>query len=113
MTFRLEKCPDGSGTLLLDGGLSIDGAAGLKAALQDALAAHERLRLAFGRVEEADVSFLQLLCSAHRTFRKAGRSLVVEGKIPGPLVEIMARAGFYHRCCGMEDTDCLWKGVCA
>jgi len=58
---------------------------------------------------EPDVSFLQLVCAAHRTAAARGRRLRLGSVCPPKLVELSALAGFqrHHGC----TADCLWVEV--
>ncbi|MBF0608980.1 MAG: STAS domain-containing protein [Candidatus Magnetobacterium sp. LHC-1] len=57
---------DGSGVLSLTGELIIANAEDVKGALLSALSSARCLQLDVSRVTEVDLSYIQLLCSAHR-----------------------------------------------
>ncbi|PLX88202.1 MAG: hypothetical protein C0618_05095 [Desulfuromonas sp.] len=60
--------------LVLKGELTIQQIAELKQQVVDGLAQDQELSLNVGEVTRVDLTFCQLLCSAHRTARNAGRS---------------------------------------
>jgi anti-anti-sigma regulatory factor len=58
---------------------------------------------------EADLSIVQLLCAAHHTFVTGGRSLVIEGQVPGRVRQVLDEAGITTCSCGRNVKECLWK----
>ncbi|MGE4319515.1 MAG: STAS domain-containing protein [Deferribacterales bacterium] len=60
------------------------------------------VEIEFGDIEDADMTFMQLLCSAHRTFNAKDRHLTVSGK-KNDLLNMKKLAGFVrHRGCSRD-----------
>ncbi len=68
---------------------SEDAAQVLRRALND----HSSLVLDCEEVEEADLTFLQLLIAARRSARRGGKDLVLTTTARGPLLAALDRAG--------------------
>jgi anti-anti-sigma regulatory factor len=105
-----------TGTLLLEGDLTIERAAEFLEVCRQALAASDRIAVEFGEIGTADLSCLQLLCSAHRTAVAKGKQFFFAGERPDFLSDAGEQAGFIRkRKCQMnpEGQDCLWlRGTC-
>jgi ABC-type transporter Mla MlaB component len=79
----------------------------LKTALADALREHPDLTVDCQGVTDADFSFLQLLCSAHRTFQSLRLAPTCREALGG----VMERAGLerFQGCCLVVDKNsCIW-----
>ncbi|MBF0163501.1 MAG: STAS domain-containing protein [Magnetococcales bacterium] len=98
------------GTLSLSGDLTIRNAAEFKEAVANAMDQAKQLELNISEVERLDLTTLQILCAAHRTLLKKGRTLSISGSIPSIFRETMQQAGFVE-CGGDKETSGLWKGV--
>ena len=97
------------------GRLTYPHASALREMLADALAG-ESVEICFGEVDEVDLSFVQLLCSALRTAEGAGREVTIaSGRVPPGLSELVETAGmvsplgrkddsFWSRLAGKADT---------
>ena len=100
-------------TLRLEGELTIERASELLDICRQALAASDRIEVEFVSVGEVDFSFLQLLCSAHRTAVAQGKQFCFAGKRPDFLSDVGRQAGFIRKQkCQMnpDRQDCLWLG---
>jgi len=97
-------------SILLEGELTLPRAAELKEALSNALAAADGVTVKFGEVEAVDLSFLQLLCSLHRSALKLDKQLRFEGDIPNAFNVAADEAGFTRLMgCGRgNEGNCLW-----
>jgi anti-anti-sigma regulatory factor len=106
---RVEE-GDGRQAVLLDGELCLPAVGGLRQVLIEALATGRGASVWLSGVTATDFAGLQLLCSAHRTFRQRGAALSVEGASLG-FRETAQAAGFDSRCstCRFGDDSCLWK----
>jgi anti-anti-sigma regulatory factor len=95
----------------LSGELTIERAEELRKMLRDTLERTERLFLSFTEVTEVDVSFLQLLCSAHRTALKANKSFWLDKDRPEALRSAIKEVGFVReQGCNLDFTHhCIWK----
>lgn len=97
--------------LELAGKLTIARASELAASIGQSLAEEEHeVVLDLEKVTAVDVSFLQILCAAHRTARRDGKSLSVVAASP-ELLRIVRTAGFERRqpCKRCAGDTCLWQ----
>ena len=108
MEFKLEE--GGTGTLILDGDMTVQRAGELKTALVEALDKAACLVIDLGNITDADLSCLQLLCSAHRTALKSNKSVSLAENAPQLFWDIVKKAGYSCKdpCC--DDKNCLWIG---
>lgn len=106
MRFKKEG-PEGE--LILEAGLTIENAAGLRSMVQEALLKTDSLEIVIGKEAGIDITLLQILCSAHRTAVKAGKRLSVRGG-ESSLVRVLSDAGLRGCNCGAGDRyrSCLW-----
>lgn len=105
------KLQDGDiGVLTLKAEMTIETAEELKAALLQAIEQCQQVRVAVDNVKEVDLSCIQLVCSAHRTAKAAGRSVALLG-VSSVLEETIKDAGFNrHIGCGPGGGgQCLWN----
>lgn len=95
----------------LSGDLTVERAAELRKILEDQLERTERLLLSFAEVTEVDISFLQLLCSTHRTALKVSKSFWLDKDRPEALRSAIKGAGFIReQGCNLDFThNCIWK----
>ena len=77
----------------LSGTQTIREAEGTLQALRDALAAESSVALDCEAVEEADLSFLQLVIAARKSARNTGKSLGLAAPATGPLRAALDSAG--------------------
>ena len=95
----------------VEGELRIPEAGRLRDALLAALEPGGATVLDVSGVSDADLGGLQLLCSAHRTYRRRGARFELRG-ISEPLRLAARAAGFETRsmvCPHRVGDDCLWK----
>ena len=106
----LEKSNKKKGILTLKGELTIETAAELKTALQDAVNRCNAIEVAFKDVTAADLTCLQLLCSAHKSANKLKKSLTLHPEIPGNFRKTVFSLGFRRQsgCFLVEKKNCLW-----
>lgn len=96
--------------LQLSGELTIQQIAEVKAQVCGALADADELVLNLKGVVRADLTFLQLLCSAHRTAQLSGKILCCD-EVSQAVNSAISDAGFIrdNMGCGQDCTDsCLW-----
>ncbi|MEW5772589.1 MAG: STAS domain-containing protein [Thermodesulfobacteriota bacterium] len=91
--------------LALSGDFTVAEAAGLKESLAQALEACQELAVDLSRVSRVDLTFLQLLRSAHVTLVQRGKALGCQGGTPPVVAEAADRAGFMI---GAQD-HIFWK----
>jgi len=96
--------------LSFEGELTIPKVAELKVQLVKALEKSGGMSLNLKNVTRADLTFLQLLCSAHRSAYKAGKVMMLTDVSEAVDSEVIA-AGFIrdNMSCGQNCSDsCLW-----
>jgi anti-anti-sigma regulatory factor len=97
------------GTLACSGSITVQDVAVLRHHLFDALAIVNTLVLHFEGIEEVDVSFLQLLCSAHLTAGKLEKELTLGGISPAFLTAVEMAGYARHFSCPLGTTgNCFW-----
>ncbi len=99
-----------NGVMRLSGELNIHHAGRLREALREAFATGEALSLDLEGVTEVDIACLQVLCTAHRTFRASNRVLQTIGRSATAFEQAVDDSG-YRRKAGCHDGprhDCLW-----
>jgi len=108
MRVACERTEDGA-VVTAEGRLTASQAGLLHQSLLDAFAGSRRVELSLRGVQEADVSFLQLLCAAHRTAAARGVAFLVNGlDAAEPVVRLIHEAGA-ERGAGCPE-GCLWPG---
>ena len=109
--FRITESDDG-GELVLGGSLTIENASALRAKLIEALMREDALAVCIDSDAAVDVSSLQLLCSAHRTASKLGKSFTLRHLAKDNFHITVENAGYSRkRGCGRDkDGTCLWVG---
>lgn len=100
-------------TLQWSGDLTIRRIAELKEQVEQALATATHIYIKIGADAKSDMTVLQLLCAAHRTAARQGKSLQLCGEIPEQFRVVMNLAGFSrHIGCARDKTGCcMWKLV--
>ena len=78
----------------LSGKIGLREAAGLAAALGDALDRHPAVTVVTGALTEVDLSILQLLVAARHSAARAGKSLTLAGDPGEPMRDALVRLGF-------------------
>jgi len=93
--------------LPLDGPLTIRTIGPIHDALVDALARHQTVQLDCSGADAIDLSFIQLLLSARRSARDAGRQLTLAAPAGGALRAALEHGGFLPS----EGADPFWSGA--
>jgi ABC-type transporter Mla MlaB component len=108
---KVEIQPDNTGRLILEGDLTIQHVTDLRGVLLEALQKVEQLTLDMSGVTDIDVSCLQLLCSAHRTYLGSGKTIEINTENRAVVNKVMQAAGYSPHVCGAgEAMSCLWQG---
>ncbi|RJQ58312.1 MAG: STAS domain-containing protein [Desulfobacteraceae bacterium] len=97
--------------LTLSGELTLPFALRLREVLSEAVSQADRVAVKFKQVTDADLSLLQMLCSAHRGAVRRNKQLEIEGKTPEVLTGLIKAAGFQrHQSCRFSNDrrNCLW-----
>lgn len=98
----------GQTTLALGNKLKVEQAAKLKTSIRDAFETTDHLVLDAAAVEAADLSFIQLICAAHRLAVGSGKRLSWAGPMPSAVIELIETAGVTcSKGCGGHK-GCLW-----
>ncbi len=98
------------GVLSLMGNVTLVEALETKKALLEAIEAVDRLHLDLQAIESVDVSFIQLLCAAHRECILSRKEIFVQGDAPATIEGFLERAGYskQHGCFSGAQASCLW-----
>lgn len=99
---------EGEDVLVVSGEATITGAKELKKVLMEAITSGAVVHVVFENIAEIDVSVLQLLCAAHRTFAQQGRMLTVDCASSEPVLRLAKQAGFLRHIGCREFKTCLW-----
>ena len=99
------------GVVILEGDLTMPYAEEIRKILMKAIRGADELSVAFKNVRDADLSCLQLLCSAHRSAVRMKKHMTFTGIVPQTFKDTVVAAGFSHiRGCGPDSgRKCLWK----
>lgn len=99
-------------TIFLEGTWTIERAPELRELLMEAAKTAEEVLIDVRQVKEVDLSCLQLLCSAHRTFAKRGAKLALHEDRSEAFEKAVRDAGYHNDAgCGQNYMEsCLWKG---
>ena len=110
--FASQGHEDGSITIRSGARLSIENAADFARCLSEALASSERVFIDFEANVEADVSTLQILCSACKTAAAKGKSVMHQGAGLEALRQLIISAGAegHGACAHNNDRLCVWIG---
>ncbi len=106
---RKRKETTRSRKLTFSGDLTLPHIGKLAARLRQALSTAERLTLEVQAGGEVDLSFLQLLCAAHRSARESGRTIRLGSAAGQSLHALLLEAGMIRQGCGHRDvSSCFW-----
>jgi len=96
----------GRETVLISGSLTVEHAAEVRTALHSAFKKKSKsIVLSLGQVNKADLTFFQVVCSAHKTATTAGKNFSVEQFQQEPLVRAHRSMGFTRRVgCALDKT---------
>ena len=111
MSYESERT--GTMILALDGDCTLERAAELKTVLIQTLDGTDDVVIDLEKVAAVDLSFLQLICSAHRTALNCAKHLSLRGKPSRTFVQAMMDAGFFRDfSCHIDPTkECLFMEV--
>jgi anti-anti-sigma regulatory factor len=107
---------DGAGKdemVRFSGDLDIQRAGELRSTLLEALERSESVSLEFGECAKVDLSFVQMLCSAHRTATKLHKRFRLNGSLPEGFLKAVEDTGYSRTsgCTYDKDGTCLWVGL--
>ncbi len=97
--------------MIFTGALDLPNAGKVHQALSEAIRNYTQVAVHIRQVTGMDLSFLQLICSAHRTAisQKKNFSLALEGN--DRIKEVLMLSGFDRHCgCGSDEVEpCIWQ----
>jgi anti-anti-sigma regulatory factor len=107
--FKAEET-DNITTLTIGGELTVQNASALQGIFIRSLESSSSLTITLKDVTDLDLSFLQLLCSVHRTSTDLKKNLTLSGPCPEVFREAVKSAGFLRRtgCAYDCNKNCLW-----
>ena len=91
-----QREQDGRVVLAIAGKCTVEHATSLREALLAATGLGKPLALDVSGVEDADLTFLQLLLATAQTLDKRGAGLTRAGELPRPLADAARVSGFDH-----------------
>ncbi len=102
---------DNSAIIRVQGALSIQDSSALRGCLLEAFgSAEESLLLDLTGAQTVDLACIQVLCSAHKTFSKAQKSIGITGKLPEGIVRSLSSVALVPDACDRESHGpCLWS----
>ena len=109
ISFQVEE-PDHVGLITIEGSIDIQNAEELKSNLIIALQAVDRIYVNIERLDDIDISCLELFCSAHLTSVELKKTISFWSCIPGTFRTKLTDTGFIHHtgCTHDKDKNCLW-----
>ena len=112
MSSMFTKTGD-KGVVTFSNDLTLPHAEELKAAFLKALVETDDVAIVFENVQEVDLSFLQLLCSAHRSAVRLKKTVKFSAALPKVFTEAAEAAGFARlKGCKLDcDKSCLWMAA--
>jgi anti-anti-sigma regulatory factor len=101
---------DTDGELVMSGFLTVDNAGKLRKALLDSIERYDNVGLDISKDAVLDLSFLQLLCSAHYTAVAAKKGFRLRGTASRNIVRAVYESGYLRKtgCSRDRDGSCLW-----
>jgi anti-anti-sigma regulatory factor len=106
--FRVTESEKGE--LIMGGALTIENASEIRSRLIKTLVREHDVVICIAPDASADISFLQILCSAHYTASKLGRSFLLSHGSGDAFLSTVENAGYSRSRGCARDTDktCLW-----
>jgi len=78
------------------------------ASLKAALSTFPNVVVDCSAIEEADISFVQLLIAARRSAKRGGKKLRLKSPASGQLLSILVRSGLVSKESGQSEDDKFW-----
>lgn len=96
--------------LVAAGELTIREAGAFKESLGEALDRFADVELSLERINEVDITGLQLLCAVHKEAQATGKRVVLNGHSSGAFYQALQISGLLRKigCCGEGSDACLW-----
>lgn len=101
----------GQSLLRFEGDLTIESAMATKEAMLKAFDSPGTITVDLSGVDYADLSFFQLLCSAHKKAVKMDREMVLVGHKDSTMQALVDEIGFARtrECIAGRDVQCCWR----
>ena len=111
LNMKTEPLENNAVKLILEGEAKIENIAEIKEKFIEILNSAEGLELDYQGLKDTDLSFLQLLCSAHRTFMSKGKYFKFAGDVTEELAKNVDKHGYRRHvgCKYDKDCTCIWK----
>jgi anti-anti-sigma regulatory factor len=108
-----EEMDEKVGVLKLEGEVTVQQAEEVKENLMRALGSVDNIYVNISNVSVADLSFLQLVCAAHRTAVTMHKGFQLAEPVPEHFRHLAESAGFKrHTSCRLDATmTCIWAGM--
>ena len=102
--------PESPTEINLGGDLSVGRAGELRLLISEALNTGEEIVLACSESAYMDLSFLQLVCSAHRTALESNSLLKLSDTLGKQLITKAGEAGYFREtaCRSDKNNECFW-----
>lgn len=110
---KIEETDRGA-TITFYGEATIQNSSELKNIILEELGAHTGLAINLSYVTDCDLSFLQVICGAHKMSLRDGKTFTISGR--SPLVDDVASSSGFMRTSGCvteghHARGCLWQDV--
>lgn len=101
---------NGREVLTVSGALTVKHAKALKTAFLEAVRNAPSVEVEVEKIDDVDVTFVQLVCSAHRMAADLNKQMTITGLEQERLSEMLGRFGFFRHIGCHESTrkSCLW-----
>ncbi len=98
------------GTLTLTGDVTMAEVQETKKAILEAINEVDRLFLDLKKIESVDVSFVQLLCAAHRECFVSEKDIFMDAEMGDTIESLLEKAGYMKQCGCFPAArkSCLW-----
>jgi len=108
-----QRTSGDEGTVLCEGNLTVNRAEEMKSAFIQALQNANEVTITFTHVTDVDLSYLQLLCSVHRSALRLHKQVRFQGGLPEILKDTAEAAGYLRlKGCKLDsEKNCLWMTV--
>ncbi len=108
-----QSASDAQARFEINGTCGIEEAARIRTILAESLSQADKATLDLSKATDADLSFLQLLCAAHKSAVRRGKTLTITGTVPEDIRQRVKEAGMTgNTSCGSDlSKSCLWAEV--
>lgn len=98
----------GTCRITISGEITVENCSELRERLASEFKRAKGLEIDCQNVTAVDVAGIQVLCAAHKTAEKKGKSIMVRG-LSNYMDEFVTSSGFCHtKGCTKEHSDCFW-----